>query len=220
MQLILLGAPGSGKGTIAEKLVDRFGLLHLSTGDAFRQAIRARTSLGIQIERTLKSGKLVSDELTSSLVEARLSQIDSQSGYLLDGFPRTLPQAQALDCMKPLIDNPLTAVIHLTVPDALIVARLSNRRVCSQCGQTYNLIAFPPRQPGICDVCGAPLEQREDDQEETILRRLAAYREQTEPLVAYYRARHLLVEADNQGPVDETFAAVLSGLSDLEAYRG
>lgn len=220
MQLIVLGAPGSGKGTIAEKLVDRFGILHLSTGDAFRQAVRERTPLGLQVEPYLASGKLVPDDLTTSLVEARLSQADCQKGYLLDGFPRTLPQAQALDRMKALVERPLTAVVYLTVPDAIIVERLSKRLICSQCGQTYNLISFPPRRPGICDECGGALKQREDDQAETILRRLDAYRKQTEPLVAHYRTRKLLIEADNQGSIEQTFEAVLSGLLEGEDRRG
>jgi adenylate kinase len=220
MQLILLGPPGSGKGTLAGDLARQYQIPHISTGDIFRQNIQAGTPLGQQASQYLSTGALVPDELTIALIEDRLGQSDCAGGFLLDGFPRTLPQAEALDRIMQHLNKSLTAVINLQVSDETIISRLSGRRLCSGCGRGYNLKSIPPRQEGICDVCGQSLIQRADDQAETVLKRLATYARQTEPLISHYRARRQLIDIDNEGSISACSAAVSRSLANWAELQG
>ncbi|MDD3930928.1 MAG: adenylate kinase [Clostridiaceae bacterium] len=215
MQLILLGPPGSGKGTLASDLEQRYQIPHISTGDIFRRAVREKTRLGLEVEAIISQGELVPDTLTIALVEDRLSQSDCLNGYLLDGFPRTLPQAEALSEMPVVQNKPLTAVINLVVRESVIVERLSNRRVCSKCGRTYNVVSLKPQIEGVCDACGHPVIQRKDDQTATILHRLEAYHQATEPLVGYYRDQNLLIDFDNEKSIQDTAQAVYEYLEQI-----
>ncbi len=212
MRLILLGAPGSGKGTMAADLVREFAIPHISTGDIFRQNIKDGTPLGRQADQYLQQGALVPDELTIAMVADRLKQADCQRGFLLDGFPRTVAQAEALDELLQKQNLRLDAVVELVVADESILERLSARRVCSACGRTYNLVSLPPREEGVCDACGGQLYQREDDRPETIRQRLANYYAQTQPLSEYYAVRGLLVRINNEGEVGSALPQVLEAL--------
>jgi adenylate kinase len=212
MRLILLGAPGSGKGTMAALLVREFQIPHISTGDIFRQNIKDRTALGLEAEVYIHKGALVPDEVTIAMVADRLSQDDCQRGFLLDGFPRTVPQAEALDKILTERDLPLQAVIDLQVSDELIMARLSDRRVCSKCGQTYNLSSLRPKVENICDTCGGALFQRDDDMPETIRKRLENYYKQTKPVSDFYAKRGLVDAIDNNGEVGSSLPAILKAL--------
>ncbi len=203
MQLILLGPPGSGKGTLAEDIANLYGIPHISTGAIFRASAAAGTPLGLAAEPYLQSGALVPDDLTNAMIKDRLSQPDSSLGFLLDGFPRTMPQAEKLDRLLARLDRPLTAVVNIVVKDETILRRLSGRRHCEVCGRSYNLSFLPPRQAGICDDCQGRLVQRADDKEEIIRQRLVTYKNQTEPLIGYYKSKGLLLEADNEGTIEE-----------------
>ena len=220
MQLILLGPPGSGKGTLAADLVELYQVPHISTGDIFRKNMENGTKLGRKAELFMQRGELVPDELTITMVEDRLAQHDCTQGFILDGFPRTLPQAAALEKMPAVKKRPLDAVINLQVSDATILKRLSGRRHCSECGRSYNIISMPPREKGICDDCGHPLVQREDDCEETIIRRLKTYQQQTEPLIDYYHSKGLLMNVNNEGSIRDCFEAVRSKLADRPKKTG
>jgi len=214
MQLILLGPPGSGKGTLAADLEQLYEIPHISTGDTFRRNIREKTALGQEAETYIDSGALVPDALTITMVADRLEQDDCKRGFLLDGFPRTIVQADALARLNALQDKPLTAVLNLIVRDETILKRLSGRRMCPRCGRGYNIHSQKPRAAGICDDCQVTLVQRADDKEETILKRLQTYKEQTEPLIAYYRERGLLIDADNEGTIEACFQTVRQLLDD------
>lgn len=214
MQLILLGPPGSGKGTLAADLEQLYEIPHISTGDIFRRNIREKTALGQEAETYIDSGALVPDALTITMVADRLEQDDCKRGFLLDGFPRTIVQADALARLNALQDRPLTAVLNLIVRDETILKRLSGRRMCPRCGRGYNIHSQKPRAAGICDDCQVTLVQRADDKEETILKRLQTYKEQTEPLIAYYRERGLLIDADNEGTIEACFQTVRQLLDD------
>ncbi|MDD2441243.1 MAG: adenylate kinase [Clostridiaceae bacterium] len=214
MQLILLGPPGSGKGTLAADLEQLYEIPHISTGDIFRRNIREKTALGQEAETYIDSGALVPDALTITMVADRLEQDDCKRGFLLDGFPRTIVQADALARLNALQDKPLTAVLNLIVRDETILKRLSGRRMCPRCGRGYNIHSQKPRAAGICDDCQVTLVQRADDKEETILKRLQTYKEQTEPLIAYYRERGLLIDADNEGTIEACFQTVRQLLDD------
>ena len=214
MQLILLGPPGSGKGTLAADLEQLYEIPHISTGDIFRRNIREKTALGQEAETYMNRGALVPDELTIAMVDDRLKQDDCKHGFLLDGFPRTIVQADALARLSALQDKPLTAVLNLIVRDETILKRLSGRRMCPRCGRGYNIHSQKPSVTGICDDCQVTLVQRADDKEETILKRLQTYKEQTEPLIAYYRERGLLIDADNEGTIEACFQTVRQLLDD------
>jgi len=214
MQLILLGPPGSGKGTLAADLEQLYEIPHISTGDIFRRNIREKTALGQEAETYMNRGALVPDELTIAMVDDRLKQDDCKHGFLLDGFPRTIVQADALARLSALQDKPLTAVLNLIVRDETILKRLSGRRMCPRCGRGYNIHSQKPSVTGICDDCQVALVQRADDKEETILKRLQTYKEQTEPLIAYYRERGLLIDADNEGTIEACFQTVRQLLDD------
>lgn len=208
MKLILLGPPGSGKGTLAADLARMYHIRHISTGDIFRQMIREETELGLKASSYIEAGQLVPDDLTIAMVRQRLAADDCRSGFMLDGFPRTLPQAEALERMTQSMNCRIDAVLNVQVPDELILKRLSGRRMCRGCGRGYNIYSMPPKQENICDVCGDELIQRSDDQPETIRQRLETYREQTEPLIDYYASRDLLIDVDNSGKVGENLPDV------------
>lgn len=200
---MFLGPPGAGKGTQAGKLAERVGVPHVSTGDMFRAAIAAGTPMGRAAQPYVERGGYVPDEIVVGVVRERLSQDDCRGGFVLDGFPRTVPQAEALDRLLAEQGTQLDAAVHLVVDDDTVVRRLSGRRVCPACGAIYHVEADAAARAGSCPRCGAALVQRGDDAEETVRRRLQVYREQTQPLVEYYRRRGALVEVDGVGTVQE-----------------
>ncbi len=214
MRLILLGAPGSGKGTMAADIKAKLQIPHISTGDIFRQNIKDLTPLGQEADQYIKQGALVPDALTIAMVADRLNQDDCQRGFLLDGFPRTVAQAEALNEILASRQLELNAVVELQVSDETILQRLSARRICSSCGKSYNLEFLKPAHEGICDNCGGSLYQRDDDQEETIRKRLENYYKQTLPLSDYYKEKNLLVRVDNEGAVGSSLNAVLAAVSE------
>jgi len=197
MKIILLGAPGAGKGTIAKVLTQYDGSVQISTGDILRGAVAAGTELGKQAEATMKAGGLVSDELIMGIMQDRLRQDDCKAGYLLDGFPRTIPQAEALKVLLDKMGEKLDCALELDVPRDVIIDRLTTRRTCTQCGEIYNVKSKPSKLEGICDVCGGDIVQRDDETEAAILTRLRVYSEQTAPLIDFYRDEGLLLS--NQG---------------------
>jgi adenylate kinase len=192
-RVVLLGPPGSGKGTVAEKLEERFGLAHLSTGQWFRKEMEAGTPLGKKISERVKRGELVPDEWVVGLFEQWLTPELIRNGYLLDGLPRTIRQAEALDQFCAKKDAPIEIVLYLECPDEVIISRITGRRVCLTCGKSYHVQNFPPRIPGVCDVCGSALVQRPDDLEDVVKSRLQFYKQVTEPLVEYYSGSGKLV---------------------------
>lgn len=209
MRLILLGAPGAGKGTQAVILAERLTIPHISTGDIFRSNIKKGTELGKKAKEYIDSGALVPDEVTIGIVKDRLQQSDCSKGFILDGFPRTIPQAVSLDEVLHDMDVSIDRVIDIHVPDEAIIRRLSGRRVCTACGATYHLRNRPTRVEGICDNCGAAVVQREDDKEETIVKRLKTYHDQTEPLIEYYREKGKLLVVDGTKEIHDTTEELL-----------
>ena len=197
MKLIILGAPGSGKGTSATVLREKYSLAHISTGDIFRANIKNGTPLGVEAKSYIDKGALVPDSLTVSMVEDRLSQDDCKKGYILDGFPRTIAQAEALDKMLAKNGDKIDAVLSIVVDDEIIKNRVSGRRVCEKCGASFNVKFKPTKTEGVCDLCGGKVVQRADDNEETVSARLKTYYENTKPLIGYYEAKGLIVEGDN-----------------------
>ena len=193
MKVILLGPPGAGKGTIAKALMQHDGSVQISTGDILRAAIAAGTTLGKQVEAAMAAGNLVTDELIMGIMEQRLQEEDCQQGYLLDGFPRTIPQAEALKTLLAKLGETLDCVLELDIPRDVIIDRLTTRRTCNNCGEIYNIKSKPPRIEGVCDVCGSDIVQRDDETEEAIENRLQVYNELTAPLVEFYRNDGLLV---------------------------
>ncbi len=189
INIILLGPPGAGKGTAAKQIAEKHSIPQISTGDIFREAVKKETELGKQVKAIMERGELVPDELTVSLVKERLAQPDTSNGYILDGFPRTVNQAEALSEFQEI-----KAVINFNLPEEEIIRRLSGRRVCKNCGAIYHITDFPPKKEGICDKCGGELYQRPDDKIESIKKRLEVYKEQTAPLIDYYRGKNLLYD--------------------------
>lgn len=219
MHIVLLGAPGSGKGTLAADLVRFYGLPHISTGDIFRQNIKEKTPLGQTASQYINKGALVPDEVTIAMVADRLSHPSCAAGFMLDGFPRTVAQAEALAAILASMNKSLTAVINLDVKEQTIIDRLSCRRVCANCGRGYNIVSIPSKVEGICDVCGGKLVQRDDDKPETVIERLQTYRRQTEPLIDYYRQLGLLVTIDNEGDVGAINDTVRAALDERVAQQ-
>ena len=203
MRLILLGPPGAGKGTQAKRVIEEFDIPHISTGDIFRKNIKEKTELGQKVEGLLAEGKLVPDELTIEIVWDRLDQEDCKNGFLLAGFPRTIPQAEALDEGLAKRGLKLDRVLNIDVDKDSLVKRLSGRRVCPNCGASYHIDNNPPKVEGICDVCQTPVIQREDDKEQTVLDRIKVYDSQTKPLVDFYNKQDLVFTVDGTLPIDE-----------------
>jgi adenylate kinase len=197
MKIILLGPPGAGKGTIAKILMQQDGSVQISTGDILRAAVASGTELGKQAEAAMKAGDLVTDELIMGIMEERLQQEDCQKGYLLDGFPRTIPQAEALKQLLDKLGEKLDCALQLDIPRDVIIDRLTTRRTCSKCGEIYNVKSKPPKVEGICDVCGGDVVQRDDETEAAIENRLQVYNQQTAPLVDFYRDLGLLVSVQS-----------------------
>lgn len=208
MNLILLGAPGAGKGTQAEIVCDRLGIPAISTGNILRAAIKDGTEMGLRAKAAIDAGRLVSDEIIIGIVKERLACDDCKNGFILDGVPRTVAQAQALEDMGVRIDK----VVDIEVPDQAIIARLSGRRVCSACGTSYHTQYKPSAVEGVCDRCNGALIIRKDDEPSTVLERLATYHEQTEPLIDFYRARGKLVTVNGQEKVEDTTRLLLAAL--------
>jgi adenylate kinase len=213
MRLVLVGAPGAGKGTQAKFIAKYFQIPSISTGDIFRANIAAKTDLGQAAKRFMDAGDLVPDEVTIGIVRDRLSQDDAQNGFLLDGFPRTLAQAEALRDMLDDLGTPLDVVLELQVEDDEVVRRLSGRRTCRQCGHVWHMEFDPPSEEGVCDVDGGELFQRDDDKPDTIRRRLEVYSEQTAPLVGFFQNAGLLRSIKAQGPVDEITERAIEALT-------
>ena len=212
MNLIILGAPGSGKGTSATVLREKYDLAHISTGDIFRSNIKNGTPLGVEAKSYIDKGALVPDSLTVSMVEDRLSQDDCKKGYILDGFPRTLAQAEALDKMLAKNGDKIDAVLSIVVDDEIIKDRVSGRRVCEKCGASFNVKFKPTKAEGVCDLCGGKVVQRADDNEETVANRLKTYYENTQPLIDFYEKKGLIVEGDNGKDSDTCIAQIETGL--------
>lgn len=208
MNLILLGAPGAGKGTQAEKICEKYNIPAVSTGNIIREALKNGTDMGLKAKSYIDAGKLVPDDVVIGIIKERLAEDDCKDGFILDGFPRTIPQAEALDAMGIVIDK----VVDIEVPDEKITARLSGRRVCLKCGATYHLEYKKPAKEGVCNVCGDELVQRKDDKPETVLDRLSVYHEQTEPLKDYYEKTGKLVIVEGQEEVADTTALVFKAL--------
>ena len=210
MYILLMGPPGAGKGTQATRLIDKYGIPQISTGDMFRAAVKECTPLGLEAKKYMDAGQLVPDSVTVGIVRERLAKDDCKNGFILDGFPRTIPQAEALDKMGVRIDR----VLEIYVPDEKITARLSGRRVCLKCGATYHTEYKKPKTEGVCDVCGEKLVQRKDDMPETVLDRLKTYHEQTEPLKGYYEKKGILRVVEGQEDVADTTALTFKALED------
>ena len=208
MKLILLGAPGAGKGTQAALISEHFGLPHISTGDIFRANIRKETKLGLAAKYYIDNGLLVPDELTTDLVVHRIAEEDCRNGYILDGFPRTIPQAECLDKELAKRNDLLDLALEVDVKDEVIIERMIGRRVCSVCGETYHVTMMPPEVDDVCDLCQGELIHREDDKPETVLKRLQVYRERTEPLVDYYKEKGILKAVDGDRDYLEVFADI------------
>ena len=207
MKIILLGPPGAGKGTIAKALMRIDGSVQISTGDILRSAIAAGTDLGKQVEAVMASGDLVTDELIMDIMEQRLQEEDCKQGYLLDGFPRTIPQAEALKTLLAKLGEKLDCALELDLPREVIFDRLTTRRTCTSCGEIYNVKSKPPKVEGVCDVCGSAIVQRDDETVEAIENRLQVYNEQTAPLVEFYRKEGLLVSVPTSN-LDQVLAAI------------
>ena len=210
--IILMGPPGAGKGTLAKQLKDALNLVHISTGDMFRDAIKAQTELGMLAAKYINDGHLVPDDVTIGLVKERLSQPDCEAGFLLDGFPRTLPQAEALQEIAKEISRPIDSVINLDCNNEELIRRISGRRVCRSCGAPYHIVTMKPKVEGVCDLCGGELYQRKDDNEEALKVRLEHYNQETKPLLDYYQGLGLLKSFNSLVGKEELFDEVCSYL--------
>jgi adenylate kinase len=216
VNIVLMGLPGAGKGTQAEKIVEKYGIPHISTGDMFRAAIKDGTELGLKAKSFMDNGDLVPDEVTIGIVRERLSKEDCGKGFLLDGFPRTVAQAEALENILTDLGKKMNYVINIDVDKDILMGRLTGRRICKECGATYHLVFNPPKEEGVCDRCGGELYQRADDNEETVQNRLDVNIKQTQPLLAYYEDKGYLKNIDGQQDIDKVFADIdelLGGLS-------
>ena len=209
--IILMGPPGAGKGTNAKRISSFYKIPHISTGDMFREAIKNGTDLGKLANEYISKGLLVPDDVTIGLVKERLAMDDCENGYLLDGFPRTLEQARALEEIGKEIDRPVNHVLNIVVPESILVERISGRRVCKKCGAPFHIKTLQPKVEGVCDLCGGELYQRKDDNEETLKERLNEYHKSTEPLIKFYRDLDLLNDLDGDKPLDE----ILNKVNDL-----
>ncbi|MBT2689941.1 adenylate kinase [Bacillus sp. ISL-47] len=213
MNLVLMGLPGAGKGTQAEKIVQKYGIPHISTGDMFRAAIKGETELGLKAKSFMDKGELVPDEVTIGIVRERLSKDDCEKGFLLDGFPRTVAQADALEDILSDLNKKIDYVINIDVDQSILMERLTGRRICKDCGATYHLVFNPPAKDGVCDRCGGELYQRADDNEATVQNRLDVNIKQTKPLLDFYETKGYLRNIDGQQDINKVF-------SDLDALLG
>lgn len=214
MKIIMLGAPGAGKGTQAKKIAEKYHIPHISTGDIFRANIKNGTELGNKAKTYMEQGLLVPDELVCDLVVDRVKQDDCANGYVLDGFPRTIPQAESLDAALKAMGQAVDYAVNVEVPDENIIHRMGGRRACLACGATYHVENIPPKKEGICDVCGANLVLRDDDKPETVKKRLDVYHEQTQPLIDYYTEAGILKEVDGTIDIDNVFAEIVKILGE------
>lgn len=208
MKIIMLGAPGAGKGTQAKMIADKYGIPHVSTGDIFRANIKNGTELGMEAKKYMDQGLLVPDELTVKILLDRVAQEDCAGGYVLDGFPRTIPQAEVLDKALSELGDAIDYAINVDVPDENIVKRMSGRRACLACGATYHIEHIPPKEEGVCDKCGQSLVLRDDDKPETVLNRLKVYHDQTQPLIDFYTEKGVLKTVDGTVDMKDVFAAI------------
>ena len=213
-KIIMLGAPGAGKGTQAKQIAAKYGIPHISTGDIFRANIKNGTELGKKAKEYMDQGLLVPDELTCDLVMDRISQEDCKDGFVLDGFPRTIPQAEALDAALEKKGDKMDYAIDIEVEDENIIRRMSGRRACLNCGATYHVVTIPPKKEGICDVCGSELVLRDDDQPETVKKRLDVYHEQTQPLIDYYKKQNILKSVNGMEPMETVFTNIVAILGE------
>ena len=205
MKIIMLGAPGAGKGTQAKQIADKYKIPHISTGDIFRANIKNNTELGQKAKQYMDQGLLVPDELTCDLVMDRIKQDDCKNGFILDGFPRTIPQAEALDAALDKINEKMDYAINVDVPDENIVNRMGGRRCCLNCGATYHVVTIPTKVEGLCDRCGSPVVLRDDDKPETVQKRLTVYHDQTQPLIDYYEKQSILKTVDGTKSMEAVF---------------
>lgn len=212
MKIIMLGAPGAGKGTQAKKIAEKYSIPHISTGDIFRANIKGGTELGMKAKSYMDQGQLVPDDVTIGMLLDRISGADCENGYVLDGFPRTIPQAESLTKALDQRGEKMDYAIDVNVPDEAIVARMSGRRACLGCGATYHIVYNAPKQEGICDVCGEKLVLRDDDKPETVQKRLTVYHDQTQPLIQYYSAAGILVTVDGTKDLNEVFKDIVNVL--------
>lgn len=208
MKIIMLGAPGAGKGTQAKMIAEKYSVPHVSTGDIFRANIKNGTELGMEAKKYMDQGLLVPDELTVKILLDRVAQDDCRNGYVLDGFPRTIPQAQVLDKALAELNDAIDYAINVDVPDENIIRRMGGRRACLTCGATYHVEHIPPKKEGICDACGSELVLRDDDKPETVKNRLDVYHKQTQPLIDFYEAKGILKSVDGTVPMEDVFAAI------------
>lgn len=210
MKIIMLGAPGAGKGTQAKMIADKYSVPHISTGDIFRANIKNGTELGMEAKKYMDQGLLVPDELTVKILLDRVAADDCKNGYVLDGFPRTIPQAEVLDKALTELGDKIDYAIDVDVPDENIVKRMSGRRACLACGATYHIEHVPPKQEGICDRCGKELVLRDDDKPETVLNRLKVYHDQTQPLIEFYSNKGVLKTVDGTQPMETVFDSIVA----------
>ncbi|MGE8207266.1 adenylate kinase [Heyndrickxia sp. NPDC080065] len=215
MNLVLMGLPGAGKGTQAERIVDKYEIPHISTGDMFRAAIKEGTELGLKAKSFMDKGELVPDEVTIGIVRERLSKDDCQKGFLLDGFPRTVPQAEALEAILRDLNKQIDYCINIKVEKEILMERLTGRRICKNCGATYHLVFNPPKEAGVCDRCGGELYQRADDNEETVQNRLDVNIKQTQPLLDFYASKGYLQTIDGQQDINKVFTDIDTLLGSL-----
>lgn len=214
LRAILLGAPGAGKGTQATRIVEKYNIPHISTGDIFRDNLKRKTELGLKAQEYMNRGELVPDDLTCEIATTRLLADDCANGFLLDGFPRTVYQAEKLKEFLESNGQKLDMVINVDVPEESLIGRLTGRRVCKNCGATFHVITIPPKEEGICDNCGNPLIQREDDSEATARNRLSVYADQTMPLVDYYEKEGVLSNIDGEGNPEKVFEDIVKAIGD------
>ena len=210
MKIIMLGAPGAGKGTQAKQIAEKYSIPHISTGDIFRANIKGGTALGMEAKEYMDKGQLVPDELTVRILLDRVANDDCKNGYVLDGFPRTIPQAEVLDTEVKKLGETVDFAIDVDVPDENIINRMGGRRACLKCGATYHMTYIPPKKEGICDACGSELVLRDDDKPETVKKRLDVYHEQTQPLIDYYKKQGILKTVDGTQDMDKVFADIVS----------
>ena len=212
MYILLMGPPGAGKGTQAERLIEKYGIPQISTGDMFRAAVKEQTPLGLEAKKYMDNGQLVPDAVTIGIVRERFAKDDCKKGFILDGFPRTTSQAVSLDAILSDLGIKLDGVINIAVPDEELARRTTGRLICRSCGAPYHLTSKPPKENGVCDKDGGELYQRDDDKMETVKKRLAVYAAQTKPLIDYYKSSNLYIEVDGQQDMDSVFNAIVASL--------